>query len=175
MTTRIIDSPADRTMLLLFLKGKNPPYTITITDGKHRTNEQNKLQRKWISEISEQLGDQTFEEVRGYCKLTIGVPILREQNEDFCETYDRVIKPLSYEHKLQMMMEPIDVPITRIMNTKQKTEYLDGIHRHFSSQGIILTIPEPHRAISSGRPLPAAKPLAGASPVSASASNMEKA
>jgi len=141
MPTRIINSADDRAMLLRFLENRKPPFTVSITDGKHRSSEQNRLQRKWMQEISEQLGDMTPEEVRGYCKLTIGVPILRAENEVFQQKYDAVVRPLPYEQKLAFMMEPLDLPITRIMTTKQKTEYLDGIVRHFSAQGIVLTDP----------------------------------
>jgi hypothetical protein len=40
------------------------------------------------------------------------------------------------------MMEPISLPITSIMTTRQKTAYLDAVHRHYSEQGVILTNPE---------------------------------
>jgi len=56
--------------------------------------------------------------------------------------YDAIIKPLSYEQKIAIMSEPLDMPVTRIMTTKQKTAYLDEIFRHFSEQGVILTIPD---------------------------------
>ena len=39
------------------------------------------------------------------------------------------------------MMEPLDLPVTRIMTTNQKTRYLDAIYRHFVEQGMQLTIP----------------------------------
>ena len=39
------------------------------------------------------------------------------------------------------MMEPFDFAVTRLMNKKQKTAYLDGVHRHFSEKGIVLTDP----------------------------------
>lgn len=148
MPTRIINTTNDREMLLRFLENRKPPFTVSITDGKHRSSEQNRLQRRWLQEISEQLGDQTPEEVRGYCKLTIGVPILRSENEAFREKYDAVVRPLSYEQKLAIMMEPLDLPVTRIMNTRQKTDYLDGILRHFSQQGIVLTEPASSLAAS---------------------------
>ena len=141
MADRIVKDEYARKMLLRFIEGKKLPFTATITDGRHRTSEQNKLQRLWVKEIAEQMGDQTAEEVRGYCKLTIGVPLLREENEAFRLRYDAVVKPLPYEQKLQIMMEPLDLPVTRLMTTRQKTAYLDGIHRHFSEKGIVLTLP----------------------------------
>ncbi len=139
---RTVDTEQARDMLMKFVAGKKLPFTCSITDGKHRTNDQNALQRKWVLEIASQLGDRTPEEVRGYCKLHFGVPILRNENDVFKAEYDAVIMPLPYEHKLKLMMVPFDFGVTRIMTTRQKTAYLDAVHRHFSEQGIILTNPE---------------------------------
>jgi len=50
-------------------------------------------------------------------------------------------KALSYERKITLMMEPLDFPVSRLMTTRQATDYLEGIHRHFSEQGISLTDP----------------------------------
>ena len=52
-----------------------------------------------------------------------------------------VVRPLPYEQKLALMMEPLDFPILRLMTTKQATAYLDAIHRHFSQKAIALTDP----------------------------------
>lgn len=140
--SRSVQTENDRDFALLFMKNKKLPFTITITDGVKRTTEQNKLQRKWMLEISEQLGDMTPEEVRGYCKLTVGVPILRAENEAFRVKYDSVVRPLPYEQKMAIMMEPLDLPVTRLMTTQQKTEYLEGIFKHFSEKGLVLTMPK---------------------------------
>lgn len=165
MTTvnRTIETEHDRTMAARLIEARSVPFTLTLTDGKHRTTAQNKLQRLWMNEISEQRGDQTPEEARGYCKLTIGVPILRAQNEAFAAEYDRVIKPLPYEHKLKLMMVPFDFGVTRIMTTKQKTDYLDGIVRHFAEQGIVLTMPEDMKHESGPPPAPDAAELSPSS------------
>ena len=141
MTTRFLETDADRRLLIRFIEEQPLPLTVSLSKGGKRTLRQNKLQRLWMGEIAEQLGDQTAEEVRGYCKLTIGVPILRAENDAFRERYDAIIRPLPYEQKLAMMMEPLDFPITRLMTTKQATAYLDGVHRHWSSKGIALTDP----------------------------------
>jgi len=139
---RIVETEQAREMLVKFIAGKTLPFTASIKDGKHRTTDQNRLQRQWVLEISAQLGDQSPEEVRGYCKLHFGVPILRNENDVFKAEYDAVIMPLPYEHKLKLMMVPFDFGVTRIMTTRQKTTYLDAVHRHFSEQGLILTNPE---------------------------------
>ena len=141
MSTRLLETDADRRLLIRFIEDQPLPFAVSITKGGKRTLKQNGLQMKWMGEVATQLGDQTAEEVRGYCKLTIGVPILRADSESFREHYDTIIRPLPYEHKLAMMMEPFDFKVTRLMNTKQFTTYLDGVHRHFSEKGIALTDP----------------------------------
>ncbi len=143
---RVVETEQDRAMLVRFIERQKLPFTASVTAGKHRTTAQNRLQRQWMQEIAQQLGDTTAEEIRGYCKLTIGVPILRAENEAFCARYDEIVKPLPYEQKLAMMMEPLDLPVTRIMTTKQKTAYLDGVLKHFAERGILLTVPEDMRA-----------------------------
>jgi len=142
MTEKIIRTAEELGGIVQFIQGQKLPLTIDVRSTKRRSLEQNRLQRLWMNEISQALGDRTPEEVRGYCKLRFGVPILRESNEAFREKYDRILKPLGYAEKLELMMEPIDLPVTRFMNTQQATEYLDRITNHFSEQGIILTLPE---------------------------------
>lgn len=139
---RIIDTEQARQMLILFIQSHKLPFTATLVAGKHRTTAQNRLQRKWMTEIAEQMPDEKAEYWRGYCKLRFGVPLLRAENDEFREKYDAVVKPLSYEQKIAIMSEPLDMPVTRLMTTKQKTAYLDEIFRHFSEQGVILTIPD---------------------------------
>lgn len=142
MVTRVIKNEGDLALLIDFLKARKRPYTVDIVSGKHRTNEQNHLQRMWLNEAAEQLGDRTAEELRGMCKLQFGVPILRAENTRFREIYDLHVKPLPYERKLALMMEPLDLPVTRLMTTNQKTRYLDDVSRHFLEQGIVLTEPK---------------------------------
>jgi hypothetical protein len=141
MAERFIENDGDRKMLVRFIEAQKLPMTVNIEIGRQRSKAQNRLQRKWMKEIADQLGDQTPEEVRGFCKLTIGVPILRMENEKFREAYDRRVRPMPYEQKMAFMMEPFDLAVTRIMTTKQKTAYLDGVHRYFSERGIVLTNP----------------------------------
>lgn len=143
MTTnnRIVETEQARDMLMRFVASKKLPFTVSIVDGKHRTNPQNKLQRQWVMEVASQTGE-TPEEVRGYCKLAFGVPILRAENDAFRAAYDEMVKPLPLQTKLKLMMEPFDFGVTRLMTTRQKTAFLDTMHRHYSEQGLILTNPE---------------------------------
>ena len=142
MTTRVIKTESDRALLIQYLKARPLPYTVDIVKGKRRSVEQNKLNRLWIAEIAEQLGDQTPEHVRGFCKLTMGVPILRAENTLFRERYDAVVRPLPYETKLALMQEPIDLPVTRLMTTDQEHRYLEAVCQFFVERGIVLTDPE---------------------------------
>lgn len=143
MSTRILETDQEREMFVRFINAYKLPCTVEITKGKRRSVEQNRLQRLWMNEIAEQLGDTSAEEVRALCKLTMGVPILRAENDRFAEQYDQFVKPLPYDHKLQIMAEPLDLPVTRLMTTEQKTRYLDHVYRHFTEKGLILTQPVP--------------------------------
>lgn len=142
-TIGLLDTPGSTLKAVYaFLSGLDPTKAWTITVGPYkadRSKAQNRLAFRWYKEIAEQKMDQTPEEWRAYCKLVKGVPILRSENEAFCEIYDRVIKPLGYEDKLALMSAPIDMPITSLMNVKQFSAFLEEVQRHFATEGVILT------------------------------------
>ena len=142
MPTAILRNSRDIDRLATLMRARKLPLTVTYQNGKHRSVEQNRLQRLWCNQAAEQLGDQTPEGVRGFCKLTMGVPILRAENDDFRVAYDKVVRPLDYEAKLAFMMEPLDFPVTRLMKVGQKVRYLDHMLRHFSELGVELTEPD---------------------------------
>ena len=141
MTSRVIKTGADRDDFIVLLQSYKLPCTVNLTKGQRRSVEQNRLQRMWLQEASEQLGEYRLEGYRAYCKLHFGVPILRGENDDFKEAYDRVIRPRSYEDKILMMSIPLDFPVTRLMTTGQKKRYLDDVYDHFTAQGVQLTEP----------------------------------
>ena len=141
MTTRNVTTEAERGLLLKYIGGMPLPFSVNVTKGRKRTVDQNRLQRQWMNEIAEQLGDRTAEEVRGECKMMFAVPILRAEDEDFREAYDKYIKARTYDAKMGRMMEPLDFPVTRLMKTGQHARYLDAIHKHFTEMGLQLTTP----------------------------------
>ena len=142
MPSLVIHTNSDIDYLATLLRHKKLPISVAWETGRARSIEQNRLQRQWCREVAEQLGDHTAEEVRGISKLMFGVPIMREASDIFREAYDRAVKPLPYEAKVAIMMEPLDMPVTRLMKVSQKREYLDAMHRHWSSMGVRLTAPE---------------------------------
>lgn len=140
MATWRIKTEQDRRQVIKAIEARQIPCTVEIVKGLKRSNEQNKLSRKWMNEAEEQ-GDQTAEEYRAYCKLHFGVPIMRQQSELFREKYDRIIKPLAYTHKMEMMMVPFDFPVTRMMTTASEKKYLDQVYSFLTGQGFKLSNP----------------------------------
>ena len=140
MITRILRKPSDIDALASLLQARKLPVTVSVVSGEYRSSEQNRLAWKWYGETVEQIGDRTIEEVRGDAKLRFGVPILREDNEAYRETYDRLIRPRSYDEKLALMMAPHDMAVTRLMTTKQLTRYLDAFAAFYAAQGVHLTM-----------------------------------
>ncbi len=142
MTTRVLHNVSDRDSFVRLVETYKLPCTVSVKKGRDRSHEQNHTAFMWYSEIAEQKGDETPKEIRAYCKLTLGVPILRADSIEFREAYDRIIRPLTYEQKLAMMVEPLDFPVTRLLTTAQMTTYLDAIHGYADGIGVQLTIPE---------------------------------
>lgn len=111
----------------------------SLKTGKQRSLDQNALSHTWYEQIARELGDQTALEVKCLCKLTQGVPILRAENDEFRELYDRVIKNrMSYEEKLEIMQW---LPVTSIMTVQQLNQYLEAMRAYWLDQNVILQFP----------------------------------
>lgn len=139
--TRIIRSRDDAKALARLVEARGYPQTVTIAAGESRSSLQNRLAQRWFSDIVRQLGEQTHDEVRAFCKLHFGVPILRAENEAFKASYDRILKPLDYAEKLEAI-RVFDLPVSRLMSVKQMTQFMDAMQRHWTAQGVRLTEPE---------------------------------
>ncbi len=142
MTQFVIRDDHERNQFVTLLMNRKCPLTVTVVNGGQRSIEQNRLQRLWHNEAAEQLADETAEDKRAWAKLCIGVPILRDESDSFREQYDRVFKVLPYMTKLDLMKEPFDFPVTRLMSSKQKSKFLNELQRHYLSQGVRLTDPD---------------------------------
>ena len=141
MPTKVLRDQNHVDALANILRGRKMPLTVTWAQGASRSSAQNRLAQRWFADIATQLGDQTHEDVRAECKLTIGVPILLAENEAFRVSYDRTMKGLPYEEKLAAI-KAFDLPVTRLMTVKQMTDFMAEMQRKWSAQGICLTDPE---------------------------------
>lgn len=142
MASRFISDAEQLEVWITFLRQQPLPLKVAAVKGSKRSNEQNRLQRKWCNEVAEQLDGWDAETVRGYSKLHFGVPILRAEDDEFCEKYDTIVKGMPYELKIQFMKEPLNLPVTSRMNVSQKTRYLDAMRLHWIAQGVHLAEPE---------------------------------
>ena len=142
MVQRVLESADEVPGLARLLQHREFPVTVNVRKGRPRSDKSNRLQQLWHKEAAEQIGDETAEEKRGYFKLTIGVPILRAEDEEFREAYDSHVKSLPYETKLAVMQEPIDFPCTRRMTSRMHKQALDELWDHYRSVGVELTSPE---------------------------------
>ena len=136
----MVKNEADLKLLKVYLDQRKRPFTVDITEGRNRSDEQNRLSQKWYSEIADQCGEDR-EDVRARCKLEHGVPILRRENEKFREVYNRTLLHLSYDEKRDFIRYT-DMPVTRLLNVGQMTEFMDAVFKRHSEFGIVLTIPE---------------------------------
>jgi len=101
---------------------------VTIKTGKDRSLDQNAILHAWITQIANELREQTAAQIKAECKLVYGVPILRAEDEEFREFYDRAIKWMTYEQKLDAMAF---VPVTSIMTVKQLSQFLTGMQEGY--------------------------------------------
>lgn len=152
MPTWRVKNEMDRKNAVRVVEARALPFTMEVVKGLKKTHKQEKLARKWHGEAEAQ-GDQTAEEYRAYCKLHFGVAIMKAQSELYAEKYDRIVKPLPYEQKLELMKEPFDFPVTRGMSTANEKKYLDQVYQFYTSKGFVLTNPE-DRGLDELPPLP---------------------
>jgi hypothetical protein len=104
-------------------------WLVTIKEFTElRTDLQNRLSHAWYYELEKELKENTATGYKCFCKLHFGVPILRTEDDDFRSVYDKAIKSLSYEQKIEIMKI---LPVTSLMNTKQLSEYLEAMKAHY--------------------------------------------
>lgn len=101
---------------------------ISILIGRDRTVDQNRLSFDIYRDLWKAGKFESVTEARAYCKLTHGVPILFSEDEGFKKGLNKLGKyNLTYEDKLSMMIEPINIPVTSRMTRKQFSKYVDAI------------------------------------------------
>lgn len=113
--------------------------TVDVMHGKKRSLDQNAISHAWYHQVANELREDTPLGVKSFCKLHMGIPILRAESDDFREKYDRVVKPMDYPDKLELMEW---FPVTSLMTTPQLSQYLEKVQGHYIRQGVHLEFPE---------------------------------
>ena len=112
---------------------------VTIKTGKDRSLDQNAILHAWITQIANELREQTAAQIKAECKLTIGVPILRAEDEEFRQFYDKSIRLMTYEDKLAAMSF---LPVTSLMTVKQLSQFLTGMQEGYRGRVALEFPPE---------------------------------
>lgn len=111
---------------------------VNVKAGTSRSIPQNDIQFVWYGQMAMEDRQEDERGHRRYCKLHHGVPILRSSDEEWRHAYDRIIKPLPYELKLEAMDH---WPVTSQMTKKQMTAYLEAVKKDYARRGITLEFP----------------------------------
>lgn len=115
---------------------------VSLRPGKDRTLDQNAMFFSLYQRIAQmtQIGD--VEDARRYCKLHIGVVIMRKSDPDFRDGWNRMFLNLDYEKKLELM-GPCSLfgadgfPVTRLFDRAQGIAYVEKIVEEFSGKGVV--------------------------------------
>ena len=141
MSTWPVRNEQDRETLIRVIKNREKlPFTASLKMGAPRSNEQNRLMWKWFSEVSLQADEgKVPDEYHQDAKLDHGIPILCEDDPLFAESWEILEKNFTY---LQLKNHIKKMAVTSVMTTKQKTRFLDVIHRDYANRGYTVTEPE---------------------------------
>jgi len=114
---------------------------VSMRPGKDRTLDQNALWFAMYERIakSTEMGD--IEDVRRYCKLHLGVSIMRAGCAEFRTGWAESFIHLDYNVKLRLMgpcamFGPDGFPVTRLFDRAQGCQYTDRIVEEFSRKGV---------------------------------------
>lgn len=113
---------------------------ITYKTGKRRTLDQNDISHVWYGQVADELREDTALGVKAFCKLTLGVPILRAEDAEFRKQYDSLIRDrFTYEEKLEVMAW---LPVTSLLTRQQLSQYLEAMQQHYERRGVRLEFPK---------------------------------
>lgn len=108
---------------------------ISAKTGKPRSLDQNAISHAWYEQLARELREEDALGHKCYCKLHLGVPILRAEDDEFREFYDNAIKGMSYERKLAAMKF---LPVTSLMTKPQLSKFLEAMQIDFAARGVLL-------------------------------------
>ena len=109
-------------------------FQVTINDGKKRSIEQNFVSHGWYAKVSREEGEYTPEGIKCLCKYHFGLPILRADDPEYNEWCTKVIDALTYESRIEAMKY---TPCTSLMTTKQLSEYMEHIQKHYAGRVVL--------------------------------------
>lgn len=113
---------------------------VSAKIGKARSLDQNAISHCWYEQLARELKEDDALGWKAYCKLHHGVPILRAEDEQFRDFYDRTIRvTLAYDQKLDAMKF---LPVTSLMTKPQLSKYLEAVRDDFLKRGVMLEFPE---------------------------------
>lgn len=150
MPARIIRNAEDMDQLIKLFLSLKMPLTVSWQTGADRSHEQNALMWIWAGEVATQLQDREAADVQAEWKLTIGIPILRADDPEFREAYDKTVRGLTYEDKIKVMRD-LEFPVTRLMKVRQMCRFMNEVQRRCAEAGIVLTEPPDDLARYHGR------------------------
>lgn len=106
------------------------PYCIKIQEQREkRSDAQNRLSHIWYREISKQGQEYTPSGVLALCKYQFGLPIMRSDHTYM--KYWNLARMDELNHEALITMLEV-YPMTRLMDAKQMTEYLDTLQKVMS-------------------------------------------
>tara|TARA_R110000803_G_scaffold56920_3_gene114501 strand:+ start:711 stop:1148 length:438 start_codon:yes stop_codon:yes gene_type:complete len=132
MQTWTVTKEESLNFLIDALKEQKKPFVVELLPA-HRTIPQNRLFYLMYDIIAKQLYGGDNDLARNECKLTIGVPILRRDSAEFTKTYDRLIKPATYEDKLSAMEF---ISVSSIFDKAQGSEYVTKIFDTYAQKSV---------------------------------------
>ena len=100
-----------------------------------RSLNQNDQAHLWYTQVSLELREDTPLGVKCISKLNVGVPIMRATDAEFRAFYDKCLKPLSYEDKLDAMKY---FPVSSIMPVDAASQYLEDLRTFWGKRGVTL-------------------------------------
>lgn len=106
-----------------------------IVRKKVRSLDQNAQAYVWYEQIGLELSDHTALDARCVSKLVEGVPLLRSIDSEFREFYDKAIKWMTYEEKLEAMKH---VPVTSRLPVDTMSLYLEAMQRLWAKRDVTL-------------------------------------
>lgn len=117
---------------------------VSMRPGKDRTLDQNALWFAMYDRIAKSTEMGGIEDVRRYCKLHFGVPIMRAGCSEFRTGWAESFIHLPYEVKLRLMgpcamFGPDGFPVTRLFDRAQGCQYTDRIVDEFAPQGVVFS------------------------------------